>query len=203
MPDVGDAVVVTPTIPARDRARHATLAQWRDLGWTPIVIRQDPHIPHGHRAQRDTARTAIRSGLHTGAAIIVYAEDDIDLDPRIPGVLDRAASEEGPCSLWHRPRFRPARIPAPGPDGVAITRARAARQWWGSQCVVLTRAQAARLLGCDYGHGGIDMDLRMLAPIRITVPSLVGHRRLPRAATRAAHYDCDDYTGPRTQETEC
>lgn len=195
--------VVTPTIAARDHTRETTLNQWRALGYEPLVIRQDPALPYGHRSQRQTARAAIIAGLQTGAEVIVYAEDDIDLDPRIPGVLGRAAAEEGPCSLWHRPRFRPTRIPSPGPDGVAITYARAARQWWGSQCVVLTRTQAIRLLGCNYGHGGIDMDLRLLAPIRITVPSLVGHRRLPRAATRARHYDCTDYEGPRTQEDPC
>lgn len=187
--------VVTPTVAARDHTREATLTQWAALGHEPIVIRQDPAVPSGHRAQRDTARTAIRAGLETGADVIVYAEDDIDLDLRVRAVLPAAASDAGPCSLWHRLRFRPARaVPARG--DVMIVHARGAARWWGAQCVVLTRPLAERLLTVDYGRGGIDMDLRLLPPMRITVPPLVSHRPGPRVATRGAHIDHQEPTCP-------
>lgn len=198
--------MVTPTVPQRRSLRDATLRQWDQLGLPPIVVEQDPAWPLGHMSSRATACRALRAGLDTGADVIVFAEDDIDLDPRIPGILAVAADGDGPCSLWHRPRFRPAHAASPaGVGGVTVVRAKAARRWIGSLCVVLTAEQAARLLATASKHdsphnGGIDIDLRDLAPIRITVPSLVAHRRLPRLASRGTHIDCDDYEGPRTDD---
>lgn len=193
---MSDVVVVTPTVAARRGAREVTLAQWRALGHDPIVVEQPADVPHGHRQARATAQAALAAGLAAGAELIVFAEDDIDLDPRIPEVL--GCDLPLPLSLWHRPRFRPAvsrRVPLTGLVEVGPARARS--EWWGSQCVVLDRHLTGWLLDVDWGRGGIDMDLRLLPPIHVTVPSLVGHRRLPRLATRGRHYDADDYEGPR------
>lgn len=190
------AVVVTPTVPQRAGTREATLGQWRALGLEVIVVEQDPALPLGHRSQLATARRALTAGLEHGAPVVVYAEDDIDLDPRIPRVLP-AALGRGPCSLWHRPRFRPAGVPGRGPDQVLVVPARAAGRWWGAQCLVLGRACAETLVCAEYGRGGIDMGVRLLPGLRITVPPLVAHRGVPRAATRGRPVDCDGYEGPR------
>lgn len=198
----GGVVVVTPTIPGRRRTRDATLAQWTALGLPVLVVEQDPGLPVGPASQLATAREALRGGVASGAAVVVYAEDDIDVDPRLLRMLPMLLGA-GPCALWHRPRFRPARLPALGPDQVVVVPARAPRRWWGGQCVVATSAQAAAWAAVDYGRGGIDMGLRLMPGLRITVPALAAHRPLPRAATRGPRIDTDTYVGPRTQEDPC
>jgi hypothetical protein len=189
-------VVVTPSIVARTESRQVTLRQWAALGLSTIVVVQDPALPIGHRSQTLTAQAALRRGLGTGADVIIYAEDDIDLDPRIMRVLP-ALPGRSPVSLWHRPRFAPKTPPPRGLDQIVITRAVSSSRWWGAQCVVLTRDQAARLAAGDCGPGGIDRGLRT-GPMRITIPPLVGHRRLPRAASTGTHVDCTGYEGPRS-----
>lgn len=186
---MSDVVVVTPTVEARQHVREATLDQWRTLGFEPLIIEQGP--PYGHRRQRENSRAAIRAGLDTGAAVIIHAEDDIDLDPRIPRVLP-ACLGPAPCSLWHRPRFEPPGVARPGQ--VVVTPARAPVRWYSALCVVMTRAQAEHALTLDYGRGGWDLDLR-LTGVRITVPSLVQHRHLPRVASRGGWIGAVDWEG--------
>lgn len=188
---MGGIVVVTPTVEARRDVRETTLSQWRAFGLDPLVVEQGP--PYGHQRSRETARAALAAGLDAGASLIVFAEDDIDLDARVPRILPLCLGDT-PCSLWHRPRFEPAGRAVPGQ--VVITRAKNVAAWVGSLCVVLSRAQAEKLVTTPPAGGGIDNDMRTLG-MRITLPSLVQHRALPRVATKCGPRQifADDYEG--------
>lgn len=186
---------MTPTVVPRRHTRDVTLDQWRTLGATPIVVEQEDG-PTGHGQQIITARAAIRAGLNTDADLIVYAEDDIDLDPRLVGILP-ACIGDAPVSLWHRPRFRPRRLP---PGDIVIVDAIQSRTWFSSLCLALPRRVAAALVDQPApDHGGIDMCLRDWK-VRITVPALVEHRPGRRYASRnGRHYTSDTYEGPTSE----
>jgi hypothetical protein len=175
--------VTTPTVQQRRHSRELTLCQWRALGIRPILVEQDPALPLGHASQTLTALRAVREGLHSGADIILYAEDDINLDPQVLNAL-AAWDRQAPLSLWHRPRFRPA-----GAKDSTIVQALNSAHWYSSLAIALTRPMAQHLTAQPAGARGIDIMLRTLPPMQITVPVLVEHRHLPRVASKAGGID--------------
>lgn len=186
-------VVVTPSIPQRRATRDVTLVQWVRLGADPIMIEQDPALPLGPHSQLATARAALRAGLGTGAEMILYAEDDIDIDPHIADILP-CCTGDAPVSFWHRPRFRPRDL-QPHPGCVIIAPAVGQSRWWGGPCIAMTPAHATRLCEADVPKGGIDLALRVTG-VRITIPAMVEHRSGPRYASRGGHVTSDTYRGP-------
>lgn len=200
--------VVTPTVTARLGTRDATLEQWRALGADPIVVEQPVRSQIGHPAQLTNARAAIHAGLATAPGWVLYAEDDIDVDPALAEAWPTLLAREQPVTLWHRPRFAPAGACDHPADPVRVLRAVAPGSWWGPQAVLMpARLAAAGAAAPDPPHGGIDMVMRQTwratrRPLHLTVPCLVEHRPLPRLATRSGPRRVDGccYRGPRTRE---
>lgn len=162
-----------PTVATRRRTRLLTTHQWASLGYSPILIEQDPHLPVGHASQLVTAQAAIRKGLETGAGTIIYSEDDVDLDP---GLVDYLSPDEGTIiSLFFRPRFahgKPYLAPARTPSR------------WLSSLTLVMRRDVARALVVYEGRPGIDIAARATAPIMLPPRPFVEHRRLPRVASQ-------------------
>lgn len=185
-------VIVTPTITARRATRPLTTHQWLALGYRPILVEQDPTLPLGHQAQLSTSQQALQAGLDTGADTIIYAEDDIDLDPTLADYLTPAPSTI--TSLFYRPRFahhQPHLAPA-----------RQQSRWITSQALVMGRP-VAHALTTHQGPGGIDIAVRHICRhhnLTIMLPPrpLVEHRTLTRAATHAPgrFTSQGDYRGP-------
>ncbi|AWB84794.1 hypothetical protein [Corynebacterium liangguodongii] len=178
---------VMPTIPERRTWRIPTIAQLDALGLTPTVVEQDPALPIGHASQLTTAQKALTAGLESGASHILYAEDDIDIDPTITRYLDEPG--EGILTFWYRRRFTPR------PDGLIPNRLR----WISSLAFLCDRATAQRLAAYS-GKPGIDMAMRHdQAPLYATPRPMVEHRAVPRAASTGSHITSEgDYQGPNS-----
>lgn len=165
-------IVTTPTIPQRRTTRQLTIHQWAALGLPTITTEQPAEMPICHASQLTTAKAALRAALDHGADTIIYAEDDIDIDPDIvhyltptPGTITAA---------WFRPRFHHGRD--------TLAPAINQKRWWGGPCLIMGRPEATHLTHYN-GKPGIDLALRDSTTVMLPPRPLVEHRALPRAAS--------------------
>jgi hypothetical protein len=130
-------------------------------------------------------------------ALVVFCEDDVDVDPRCADWLDTQIATDAVIALYvPHPRFwgRWARgvTRETWPPRVGAVRNSAA--WWGSQCVAIPGALARALVAYqDWdvlgGTGGFDIVLRELCRragwrILATAPTLADHRGIPSVTSR-------------------
>ena len=171
------------------------------MGTEPVIVEQDPALPYGHLAQTSTARAAVAAALVTDPQWVLYAEDDIDVDPCLVSHWPMLLRDD-PVALWHRPRFTPPGLVTPA-AGVVVAPAANPGRWLFSMAVILPAAVARAAVDAAPLGYGFDLHLRELWKTRgwrpyITLPCLVEHRRLPRVASRGGYVESGNYRGPRT-----
>jgi len=187
--------VAIPTIRARADSAARVIGWWRRRGVDPVVELQDPAMPVGPASHVATCVKVIARALaaEPGADHVLLCEDDVEIDPALPGLAGMLLCGRV-ITLWttrlaHLPAWVVRAVREGQPLPRTIERARGLRGWHGSLALVLPRRVAEQVAAWPVARGGYDTHLKdwLLAhnvPLWVAVPNLVQHLPLPRQATR-------------------
>ncbi|HAX24690.1 MAG TPA: hypothetical protein DCX80_06585 [Chloroflexi bacterium] len=185
----GTVVIATPTVSQRSEIWAETRRAWEQAGVRQIVATLQPtDWPLGHKSQRRTADDAVADALerYPEASHVLYAEDDILIDPaitrRLPGLLGARV----PITLFVAgTRHYPASIRRTLDAGQALAEAvipiTGQRAWVGSLAVLLPRGVAEASTRWESRYTGWDVHIREFLRAHgrrlcVAVPNLVQHR---------------------------
>jgi hypothetical protein len=191
-----DALVVClPSVAQRTATLAETLAQWRGLGYEPLVETQPGDWPAGGWSQRRTSERVLRRALDArpDATHLLFTEDDVDLAPELALWLPALINVGAPVTLYasgvrHYPRSVVERLHAGAPLPEGIVPVRALADWYGTLGVVLPREVVEEVLCWESGQPGWDTQLQHFLratgqTLYMTVPNLVQHRGVPTVAS--------------------
>jgi GR25 family glycosyltransferase involved in LPS biosynthesis len=205
----------------RAAARSVTVPQLVAAGFPPLVT-LSPCTPPGPTQNRAAGKAALRTGLDSGAAFVLFVEDDIDLAPDF-GAAVRDATSSGLDVAYLYVHDRPDRVSVLyGRDwrGIEAGDAQVPRflipgrpgYLYGSQAVLMTQEAALWAWGATVGGVAatdtcmIQAWIRARARVGIRVPHVVQHRadktleerRLPSNTRRREWQTSRSYHLPRS-----
>lgn len=199
-----------PTIVERKRIREMTIEALRNAGiHLTAVVEQHPLLPLCGESNLITTKAAMEQALQVAESPtgLLVVEDDVHVDERLKFYLDIFLASGETVSLWHRPRFLPAKERRSKVDaGPRLVQAIGMKDWFGNLAILypLDVAEAfIEMKPLDHTKGA-DIHLRevlakMGRPLLLSVPSMVEHREGARYATKSwMQVRSEDYEGPLT-----
>lgn len=182
-------VIATPTVCRRAESLAATRAEWERAGAREVVaVCQPSDWPLCPQSQRRNAHRAIAAALdhRPGATHVIFAEDDILVEPRFGERLPALLAAGVPITLFVAARYHyPAGIrrllDAGSPLDEAVVPIVNGRIWVGSLGLILPRSVAEASQRGASEYVGWDVHLREFLRasgqrLYLTVPNLVQHR---------------------------
>lgn len=186
-----EITVVIPTVSERAALCAETVAQWQTLGYAPLVYCMPDHAPRSPEQQGKWALACLVRAQEKRTQHVLFCEDDVLLDGRIPAMLPRLVAASHTTTLYlPGKRFYPASIwRQPRPATPLLFPIRSLKRWFGAQCLFLPASLITDLLSEQHAPVGFDILLRdslihHRLPLYSTYPNLVQHLSPPSVTSR-------------------